>query len=58
MLLGTFVNPETFVDEVGFYDGASARVVDMHLCRDVSKPDAAAQSEEERGASGKEGHAY
>jgi sterol desaturase/sphingolipid hydroxylase (fatty acid hydroxylase superfamily) len=58
MLLGTFVNPETFVDEVGFYDGASARVVDMHLCRDVSKPDAAAQSEDERGASGKEGHAY
>jgi sterol desaturase/sphingolipid hydroxylase (fatty acid hydroxylase superfamily) len=38
MLCGTFVNPETFVEEVGFYDGASARVIDMHLFRDVSKP--------------------
>jgi hypothetical protein len=38
MLFGTFVNPKTFVDEYGFYDGASARVIDMHLCRDVSRP--------------------
>jgi sterol desaturase/sphingolipid hydroxylase (fatty acid hydroxylase superfamily) len=38
MLFGTFVNPENFVDEYGFYDGASARVIDMHLFRDVSQP--------------------
>jgi sterol desaturase/sphingolipid hydroxylase (fatty acid hydroxylase superfamily) len=38
MLFGTFVNPKTFVKEYGFYDGASARVIDMHLFRDVSKP--------------------
>jgi len=38
MLFGTFVNPENFVDEYGFYDGASARIVDMHLFRDVSQP--------------------
>ena len=40
MLFGTFVNPETFVDEYGFYDGASERVIDMHLFRDVSMPEA------------------
>lgn len=39
MLFGTFVNPETFVEHTGFYDGASARVLDMHMFRDVSKPD-------------------
>ena len=39
MLFGTFVNPETFVKEYGFYDGASARVIDMHLFKDVSKPE-------------------
>jgi sterol desaturase/sphingolipid hydroxylase (fatty acid hydroxylase superfamily) len=38
MLFGTFVNPKTFVEQYGFYDGASARVIDMHLCRDVSRP--------------------
>ena len=37
MLFGTFVNPETYVEETGFYDGASARVVDMVLFKDVSK---------------------
>lgn len=37
MLFGTFVNPENFVDECGFYDGASSRVLDMHLFRDVAK---------------------
>ena len=53
MLFGTFVNPETFVKEYGFYDGASARVIDMHLFRDVS----AAQRGEERGTSGEETNA-
>ena len=36
MVFGTFRNPETFESEVGFYKGASARVGDMLLFRDVS----------------------
>ncbi|MBM9500537.1 sterol desaturase family protein [Leptospira sp. 201903071] len=36
-LFGTFQNPESFPNEVGFYDGASLRVLDMHLAKDVSK---------------------
>lgn len=38
MIFGTFRNPEKFNEEEGFYDGASTRVMDMLLCRDVSKP--------------------
>ena len=36
ILFGTFRNPKHFVDETGYYDGASARVGDMLLCRDVT----------------------
>jgi sterol desaturase/sphingolipid hydroxylase (fatty acid hydroxylase superfamily) len=39
MLFGTFCNPATFAPEQGFYDGASARVLDMLRFRDVSTPD-------------------
>lgn len=35
---GTFRNPKDFRDQYGFYDGASARVVDMLLFKDVSTP--------------------
>jgi sterol desaturase/sphingolipid hydroxylase (fatty acid hydroxylase superfamily) len=35
---GTFENPEGFAAETGFYDGASLRVRDMLLLRDVSAP--------------------
>jgi len=49
MLFGTFVNPESYVDETGFYDGASARVTDMILLKDVA---AAEQRGEGRGTSG------
>ena len=35
IIFGTFHNPETFDGEVGFYDGASARVGDMLLFRRV-----------------------
>lgn len=49
MLFGTFVNPETYVEETGFYDGASARVVKMMLFKDVAD----AQRGEGRGTSGK-----
>lgn len=38
MLFGTFQNPEGYELETGFYDGASARVLDMLLCRDVTVP--------------------
>lgn len=36
MLLGTFRNPKRHVELTGFYDGASARVGDMLLFRDVA----------------------
>lgn len=38
LLFGTFVNPRDFAPETGFHDGASARVADMLLFRDVSMP--------------------
>lgn len=38
MAFGTYKNPETFEGVGGFYDGASSRVVDMLLGRDVSEP--------------------
>jgi sterol desaturase/sphingolipid hydroxylase (fatty acid hydroxylase superfamily) len=45
MIFGTYRNPETFEGEAGFYDGASARVVDMLLGRDVSVPAAVSAAE-------------
>lgn len=41
ILFGTFENPEGYELKTGFYDGASARVADMVLLRDI-----AARSEE------------
>lgn len=38
MIFGTYRNPETFEGEAGFYDGASLRINDMLLGRDVSTP--------------------
>jgi sterol desaturase/sphingolipid hydroxylase (fatty acid hydroxylase superfamily) len=38
VLFGTFRNPERFAAENGFYDGASARVVEMICWRDVATP--------------------
>jgi sterol desaturase/sphingolipid hydroxylase (fatty acid hydroxylase superfamily) len=38
LLFGTFRNPRTFERETGFYPGASRRVGDMLLFRDVSEP--------------------
>ena len=37
MMFGTFRNPKGYEMDTGFYDGASARIVDMLLCRDVSE---------------------
>src|SRR6185436_20003257 len=36
LAFGTFHNPADFAPETGFYDGASARVVEMLAFRDVS----------------------
>lgn len=38
MLFGTFRNPKGFELSTGFYPGASARMLDMLLFRDVSRP--------------------
>ncbi len=35
---GTFHNPKEFAADAGFYEGASSRIGDMLLCRDVSVP--------------------
>lgn len=37
ILFGTFRNPEKYVSETGFYEGASSRITDMLRFRDVSK---------------------
>lgn len=37
-LFGTWRNPRGYEGETGFYEGASRRVVDMLLFRDVSRP--------------------
>jgi len=39
MAFGTFRNPERFEGEAGFYNGASSRIADMLLMRDVSEPE-------------------
>ena len=38
MLFGTFKNPRTFQTEAGFYPGASKRIPEMLMFKDVSKP--------------------
>ncbi len=38
LLFGTFHNPRGFAPVSGFYDGASTRIIDMLLARDVSVP--------------------
>ena len=39
MLFGTFRNPKGYDSETGFYEGASARILEMILFRDVTKPE-------------------
>ncbi len=48
ILFGTFNNPRNFDPQTGFYHGASARVVDMLLFRDVTQPAKAASAERSR----------
>jgi sterol desaturase/sphingolipid hydroxylase (fatty acid hydroxylase superfamily) len=42
MIFGTFRNPKTFQREHGFYKGASGRIGEMLLFRDVTSPEKAA----------------
>ncbi len=37
ILLGSFRNPKDFVEETGFYNGASSKIGDMILCKDINK---------------------
>lgn len=46
MLFGTFCNPAAHRAEVGFYEGASARLGDMLLGRDVSEEPAPVEEQE------------
>jgi sterol desaturase/sphingolipid hydroxylase (fatty acid hydroxylase superfamily) len=39
IIFGTFRNPEKFVEETGFYTGASARIKEMLLFKPVDKPE-------------------
>jgi len=45
ILFGTFTNPQSYVHEAGFYHGASDKISDMLLFRDVSVPKASAQTQ-------------
>lgn len=36
LLFGTFRNPKKYVEETGFYDGASSQILDMLSFRDIS----------------------
>jgi len=38
MIFGTFKNPKSYQEETGFYNGASARILDMLTFKDVTKP--------------------
>ncbi|MEB2777843.1 sterol desaturase family protein [Algoriphagus sp. D3-2-R+10] len=48
LIFGTFSNPKTFEGENGFYDGASTRVLEMIMFKDVSS-DSGVNSEEKIG---------
>lgn len=39
IILGTFNNPKDFANETGFYKGASSRICDMLLFKDINKDD-------------------
>ena len=51
ILFGTFENPKGYEHEAGFYEDASARLVDMLLFRDVSELPMGRQQKEVEGRS-------
>ncbi|MEO1169063.1 MAG: sterol desaturase family protein [Pseudomonadota bacterium] len=46
-LFGTYENPKKWNGEAGFYDGASMRIADMLIFRDVSRPREEASSDQQ-----------
>lgn len=46
IVFGTFRNPKTFEMDTGFYEGASARIIDMLLCKDISSQQQQSRSAE------------
>jgi sterol desaturase/sphingolipid hydroxylase (fatty acid hydroxylase superfamily) len=44
IVFGTFNNPATFDRQAGFYDGASSRIGEMLIGRDVTRPDRASSN--------------
>lgn len=46
ILFGTFKNPKNYTHETGFYDGASSKVKEMLLFKDISKPQHVSEQEE------------
>ncbi len=57
ILFGTFRNPSDFAPETGYYDGASARVGDMLMLRDVTEPPSSAPGSRQAPRPGAEGAA-
>ena len=41
ILFGTFRNPRRYVNETGFYEGASSRIADMLMFKEIDKDEAA-----------------
>jgi sterol desaturase/sphingolipid hydroxylase (fatty acid hydroxylase superfamily) len=41
ILFGTFRNPKRYVNETGFYEGASSRIADMLMFKEIDKDEAA-----------------
>lgn len=46
ILFGTFNNPESFSEDIGFYQGASAKIPEMLLFKDISKDNQAIKTEQ------------
>jgi sterol desaturase/sphingolipid hydroxylase (fatty acid hydroxylase superfamily) len=48
LIFGTFHNPKDFATETGFYPGASSRIGDMLLFRDINPTEGTAPSPEKK----------
>jgi hypothetical protein len=51
IIFGTFKNPKNYVEETGFYTGASQRIGEMLLFRDVSQQKRKSELKSEKGNS-------
>ncbi len=50
ILFGTFKNPAEYVEETGFYNGASSRIWEMLQAKDVTKEEDAGGTLDVKGA--------